>query len=199
MTLSRLTYNLLVDRVKQFLKTSHKVELLKYVPYVTFSDGDLKSTPAWGLPPSLSKEAWEEIQVKRLTHGEHVGQQATIGFSFANDWHRGGLEFSGTITEYNRAKPMQSWNAFKTHSNWWKHHAKDHYLYFPSKTLEFCVEHRLHVSVCWPALLMQLFFSSPQKTSSSKCFLLHVKKKVKVNTCIHKTTEDEKTKFLCCT
>ena len=41
-------------------------------------------------------------------HGEHVGQQATIGFSFANEWHREGLNFlkqSQNTTEQNQYNP----------------------------------------------------------------------------------------------
>ena len=38
---------------------------------------------------------------------ENVGDQDVIGFSFASDWLRGWHEFSGPITERNKAKPVQ--------------------------------------------------------------------------------------------
>ena len=46
------------------------------------------------------------------------------------------------------------------------------YLYFPSTPSRSCAVHQPRVSVCWLVLLMQLFSSSPRKTSFSKCSLL---------------------------
>ena len=58
------------------------------------------------LIPIRADEESKWKQSNRQNAGK-CGDQDVIGFSFASDWLRGCHEFSGPITERNKAKPMQ--------------------------------------------------------------------------------------------